>query len=229
MNSLTEYLIHSFIGLTLFYSVYAIFLRKHTFFSVNRFYLIGSVFLSLVIPFINFTVPVVSSDVSILLDSIQINGSKINSSISRYPLTSEIFFAIYFTGASIFGVRFIFQIIQILLLIRKHGITQTDGINFVLTDKNYSPFSFFNLVFINNEYNSESDFKKIIAHEQIHINQYHSVDLILIELLTIIHWFNPLVWFYRYSIKGLHEYLADEGVLIQGYDKIKYQTRYYFG
>jgi TonB family protein len=130
---------------------------------------------------------------------------------------------IYITGAAIFALRFIFQLGQLLWLVYQHGITRHEGMRVVFVESNYSPFSFFNLIFINRKEMNQENIREIIAHEQVHIRQKHSLDLILLELLTIVQWFNPVIWFYRTSVKSLHEYLADEGVLISGFDPVSYQ------
>jgi hypothetical protein len=85
-------------------------------------------------------------------------------------------------------------------------------------------FSFFNLIFINPEVFSKEEREQIISHEKVHASQYHSFDLILIELLAAAMWFNPLVWMMRKSIQLVHEYLADEGALHSGIDKVRYQA-----
>ena len=70
---------------------------------------------------------------------------------------------------------------------------------------------------------SGQDFNRIISHELIHIKQYHSIDILIMELVTIFHWFNPFVWPYKKSLKETHEYLADNGVIAQGCSPARYQ------
>jgi beta-lactamase regulating signal transducer with metallopeptidase domain len=65
---------------------------------------------------------------------------------------------------------------------------------------------------------------KIIAHEKVHIREYHWCDLIMIELLTVIFWFNPFIWFYEHSMRQNHEYLADKGVISMGYSEDQYRA-----
>ena len=67
------------------------------------------------------------------------------------------------------------------------------------------------------------DIKDIIEHEYVHIKQYHTFDILLLELILILQWFNPFVWPYKGSLKEIHEYLADDGVIAQGYDPAGYQ------
>jgi TonB family protein len=86
-----------------------------------------------------------------------------------------------------------------------------------------SPFSFFNWIFINAENNDAHRLKEIIAHEQIHAGQYHSVDNLAAELLCAFFWWNPFAWLIKKEIKINLEYLADKGVLNLGYDSKEYQ------
>jgi TonB family protein len=111
-----------------------------------------------------------------------------------------------------------------MIIVKKYKITRQDGANLVFVDKGYSPFSFFNLIFIRKEYYIDGKLTPVIAHEKIHIQQYHTLDLLLIEVATIIQWFNPFVWLLGRSLKGVHEFLADEGVLNKGFMKTDYQA-----
>jgi TonB family protein len=108
-------------------------------------------------------------------------------------------------------------------LVTEFGITRKQGIRMVFIDRNYQPFSFFGIVFIPENLKESDSLPQILEHERVHVRQVHSLDLLLMEILTILHWFNPFIWFYRRSLKSIHEYLADEGVIVKGYDKVNYQ------
>jgi hypothetical protein len=86
------------------------------------------------------------------------------------------------------------------------------------------PFSFFNVVFINPKFHTQDDMPEILAHEKVHIRENHWFDLLFIELLTVIFWFNPFIWLFEHAIKQNHEYLADKGVLAQGHNVGRYQA-----
>jgi len=133
-----------------------------------------------------------------------------------------ILFSVYLLGVLFFLTKFFFQLIKIFLLVRKYGINRQHGVNIVFTDKSFAPFSFFNLVFISKSETTDNK-REIIAHEQVHVKQRHTVDLIFMELLTLFQWFNPFVWLYKKSLKEIHEYLADDGVIEQGYNSADYQ------
>jgi len=214
------------ISLMLLYGIYWMFLRNDTFFVVNRAFLVISAMFSLVFPALQFNwlFPTeATSTYYAALDMVTINATRIENTFTQNLTLMQILMVVYLTGAAIFTVRFVIQITQLLLMVRKYGISQHEGLRIVFIDSNYSPFSFFNLIFINRKQINLENIKEIITHEQVHIRQNHSVDLILIELMTILQWFNPFVWFYRVSLKSIHEFLADEGVLLKGYNPVDYQ------
>lgn len=225
MDKLLLYLVQSGISLMMLYIVYWLFLSRDTFFQMNRVYLVSSVMFSLIFPLIpiNLTYGSVNETYMVMLDAIVINATKLQPAVYNHLNTFQIITIIYLTGLSIFLLRFIFQIGQLVFIIQKNGVSHHEGLNIVFIDRNYAPFSFFGLIFINRKKLTEESIREIIDHEQVHIKQRHSIDLILMELMTIFQWFNPVVWFYRNSIKSVHEYLADEGVLLKGYNSINYQ------
>lgn len=224
MENILIYLVRSFICLSVLYIVWWLFMSKDTFFTVSRFYLTSSVFLSLLVPLIDFSAFTNFGKVptAIMMQAVTIRPEEIQNVYANNLSFFQVIVVVYLTGVAIFTIRFLIQLFQLLGLIRKYGISKKDGLRFVFTDSNYAPFSFFGLIFLNSRF-SEQDLEKIVIHESVHIKQGHSHDLLLIELLTIIQWFNPFTWFYRKSVKSIHEYLADEGVLFRGIDKFNYQ------
>jgi TonB family protein len=226
MNDIISTVLQSSLSLAILFLIYHAFLRKDTFFKTNRIYLLLAMLLSVCIPFINVSVFIPSSSPGylVLLDPVIITSEKVQSTITENWNIFQVILIIYLTGVAIFSIRFIYQLTQLFFLIRRYGIRKKEGIHFVFTDKNFSPFSFFNLVFFNQADTESLDAKKIIAHERVHITQWHSLDLMLLEIITIIQWFNPFIWMYRHAIKTLHEYLADEGVLHSGVDVKVYRA-----
>jgi hypothetical protein len=131
---------------------------------------------------------------------------------------------VYFTGAAIFMVRLLTQTFILIQLMLMYRIKSTEGIWIVENEKYGLPFSFFNVVFINPKFHKQENLPEILAHEKVHIRENHWFDLLFIELLTVIFWFNPFIWFFERSIKQNHEYLADKGVLAQGHHVGRYQA-----
>jgi TonB family protein len=199
-------------------------MSKDTFFTVNRYYLTSSIFFSLTLPLFDFSAVTGFGNVTttIMMQVITVKPDEMQSIYNSNLSLFQVIVVVYFTGVAIFTIRFFLQIFQLLGLIKRYGITKNDGLKFVFTDSNYAPFSFFGLVFLNSKFNKD-DLEKIITHEKIHIRQWHSFDLIVLEVLTIVQWFNPFTWLYRSSLKSTHEFLADEGVLLKGFDRFSYQ------
>ena len=225
MNNLSMYLVETAICLVLFYSIYRIFLQKETFFLFNRYYLIATALLSFIIPALNFNFNG-NSDVIIynnVLSTVVVGADGFEQIVSNKLSTQQILTYLYAFGVAFFLFRLVLQIFQLLIIIKQNEIKHANNLRFVITNKNISPFTFLNIIFLNSSGISEKNMEKIIAHEQAHVKQLHFIDLIILELFTIVQWFNPVIWVYRKSLKEVHEYLADEDVLKQGYDSINYQ------
>lgn len=218
------YFTKTIISLSILYAVYRLFLRKETFFKFNRIYLIGSVIISMLMPgftVLNFTATN-SEPLYYVLNTVTITNNDLMTGYSGSSSLTQIVWIVYFAGVILFSLLFLFRIFQLILFIKKYGIINDGGVKYVITDGHYAPFSFFNLIFINNTINN-ADKEKVIVHERVHVNQFHSLDVLFFELLAIFQWFNPIVWLYKKSIKEVHEFLADEGVLTKGVEKSSYQ------
>lgn len=218
MNELLRYLLESGCCLAALYLVYGIFLSRDTFFVVNRIFLLSAVALSLIIPLIPYEWSPAGplATFAILLEPVRVSPETGSLTLLFNLRWFELAGIVYLTGVVIFGIRLAVQVLQLYLLVRRTGISRQDGLNLVFVDQGYSPFSFFNLLFIRKEYAGDPRLSAIIEHERIHIRQLHTVDLFFLELLTIVHWFNPFAWLLQRSVKTVHEYLADEGVLRKG-------------
>jgi hypothetical protein len=133
-------------------------------------------------------------------------------------------FTIYLFVAGLLFLRILFQTIKIVWMILRGVTERREGYTLVKYPGLGSGFSFMRWIFINPQELEEVALEDIIAHEQAHINQYHSVDSLFLNLLGCLLWFNPFIWMLRNSLQLVHEYLADEAVLERGIDKIRYQT-----
>ena len=219
MASFLQFLLESAVCLTLFYGIYWLLLKNETFFILNRVYLVSALVLSLVIPLTKVTSPLLTHEVAPLTFE----------SMSRTPETglflslSLVLGTVYALGVLILGARFISQLWRITHTIRNCPTQSCRDCRYVFIDTDTQPFSFFGHIFLNKEAISPHDLIRILAHERVHIKQYHSMDIILMELVTILQWFNPFVWPYKKSLKETHEYLADNAVIAQGCSAAGYQ------
>ena len=218
MTSFTAYLLESAAYLALFYVGFRLFLRKETYFKLNRVYLVCSLIFSLILPAFKITSPFFAARASVPMSLIPSSAAP-----AKTWGLGEILLLLYVLGAGLFLFRFIFHMIKLYYVVKKFRTTRINGIKIVSVDKDFSPFSFLNFIFINDKKLSEHNMRRIIAHEIIHIKQYHTFDILLIELFTVLQWFNPFVWPYKKSLQETHEFLADYGVIAQGFSTAKYQ------
>jgi len=225
MNALLLYLSESALCTALLYGVYWLFLRRDTFFMMNRMYLLGITAFSLIFPLVpfRFTPTGAAATFVYLFDPVIITPERIGHTVETHLPWIQIAGIVYVTGLAIFLVRFAVQLLQVFIIVKRSGIQRREGMRLVFVDQGYSPFSFFNLVFINETNISDDRLKAILTHEKVHVKQRHTLDLILGELLCIMQWFNPFAWLTGREMKAVHEFLADEGVLTAGISPSQYQ------
>ncbi|MFC2106972.1 M56 family metallopeptidase [Bacteroidota bacterium] len=226
MNDFLLYMIQASISMALFYGIYWLFLRKETYFHTNRFYLNISLIISALFPLFDYTyfLSNITNNYIVMLDPITITAKEINDGIQYNLSTFQVILIIYFTGLTIFSIRFLYQIFQLARIAFSGKVKVQNGVSYIISNKHISPFSFFNYIFLSSEELNQDESKGIIAHEKVHIKQKHSIDIILLEFFAIAFWFNPFIWLYKKSVKTIHEYLADEGVLTNGYKRNTYQS-----
>lgn len=224
METFIEYILKSSIYLSLLITFYRFLLKNEMHFKLNRIFLLVSILLSCL--FFPVLMKILTNSVgnkinTILLPEItfyQDTPKQIN--IAGYNIISMIV-NFYFFITGILLIRLLFQIFQIIRLYII-SINYKTNSTIIYTD-DHPPFSFFNLIFINKN-NCSNEIEKIILHEKVHVNQFHTLDILLVEIVCIFHWFNPFIWLYKASFREIHEYLADEGVINNGCDKKGYQS-----
>ncbi|WP_167610935.1 M56 family metallopeptidase [Maribellus sediminis] len=231
METFLIYLLNASGGIALFYMVFWFFLRHETFHTANRWFLIGSLGLAILLPAIplHYSVLVEPNSTSNGLKTISDSFKNIPVFTDTAETTSSIgwkqaLLLVYVTGAAIFLLRLLIQTFVLIHLMIKHHIKSLNGVRIIENEKYGLPFSFFNIIFINPKFHTQDDLPEILAHEKVHIRENHWFDLLIIELLTVIFWFNPFIWLFERSIKQNHEYLADKGVLAQGHTVARYQA-----
>ena len=224
-TTVVNFMLESGISLAIFALVYLLFLRKETFFVLNRIYLLGSVCFSILLPFIHFQVysempsimldevTITASGYQNLLQTVFVYSSTISGEIEKTIQSIGLIRFIYILGTAIFLFVFLYRILQITTLIMNNESELKNGIRIIKIDRDTTPFSFFNFVFIDKNNADGSGMKEMLAHEMEHVRQGHSVDVMILELLTIFLWFNPFFWLLKRSIRENHEFLADNGVL----------------
>jgi hypothetical protein len=219
MNALM-YLLQVNLYLLLFYSLYFVLLRNETFFKMNRFYLVGSALLSLAIPLVKlqwvkelflgeqvFQVTQKISNVISYEDVIsERNGNMLTVGTHSPSLSNlEILAIIYGFITLLFLLNFLRKLYQLKKALQSDNRSQA--------------FSFFNKIVVDDSLEGKDT---IIDHEMVHVRQWHSLDVIFLEIFTAFNWFNPIAFLYKKAIKDIHEFIADDTAASKLEDKSAY-------
>ena len=197
-------------GLLLLYGIYWCFLRQHTYFVANRFYLLAALFLSLAAPLLE--IPETAPEpVNLPTASIDLGEmSAVAVQESETMTAPDVLLLMYAIGFIFMLIRLGKRLGKLLLLIATHQ-RQTVG-NYVLVsveDAQIGSFSFFNYLIMNQQ-DQATHHDVILRHEAVHIRQRHSLDLLLVETLHVFLWFNPILILYKRSLQETHEFIADD-------------------
>ena len=187
----------------IFLLCYMLFLRKEKYHQLNRAYLLFSLMFSSLLPFIRFSIPKQS-----LLSNTQIF-------LTTVTKTSTIPFGtiLYVTVAVLFFILFLLKLFKVLRqIIRKHYV-EMNGLKVIDSPEHKVPFSFFHYVVVDFTTFEPYELDLVLRHEAAHARQRHTLDLLFVEVVGIVYWFNPFVWAYKSALKSLHEYAADAVVL----------------
>ena len=223
-----EFIIKSALTLALLYSLFYFILRKETFHRFNRCCLLFTLMASLLLPMVHISTShptAVNQAVMASTEYVTTLPTIVVTAETKAPLLTwnDVLAGVYWTGLCIMLLYLILQLVQTYLLI-KGGLRHTDkyGNTVILKEDIKSPFSIFHYIVMSVE-DYENHRRNILTHEQEHIRMYHSYDLLLLQVVKVLQWFNPFVWFLENDLKALHEYQADEAVINQGIDAKQYQ------
>lgn len=203
-----EYLLKASAVVAIFYICYKLFLQRETFFQSNRWFLLSGIVVALTIPFI--VIPIyVTKEAPALLNTIFYTGEPVpitnTTTLSLYDLLPYI----YVLGVVILTVKFFIEFGSLAKLMIGTKKERKHPFNHIVTNQNVSPFSFFNWIVYNPKQFNEDELKQVIIHERVHASQLHSLDIILIQLASIIFWFNPIIWLYKKDVQQNLEFIAD--------------------
>jgi TonB family protein len=229
MNTFLNYLIEANLGLIFFYGIYWLVLQKEDQFTFKRTYLLSSVVASLVFPF--FTIGVSTSLIPSLSQTtavqwlpeivIYANGNVKPEANSFFLNWSWITYA-YLIIAAVALILFLIRIFSLITLFKQSAHYTWKNYTVAESDKVQGVFSFFHFIFLSpGDLLAETEKQEILRHEEVHIKKLHSIDIILIQLLGIVFWFNPIVRSYKKSFVQIHEFEADARS-VEGHDVDEY-------
>jgi TonB family protein len=212
MEAFAVYLLKSVIWLTGFALVFILFLRNERFFLLNRIYLLAGILTSFLFPLISIHYTVILPVVSNFQSGSAVVSEIQNAGSSIIPDLKLLLLVLYVSGVLFVFTLMIKQGRSVFRAIKKSEIISFHPAKLIKTSDYTSAFSFFSYVFVNPSI-TDVETKEIMNHELVHIRQKHWFDLLLVQLLCMMQWFNPLVWIYIRFIRQNHEYLADKVAL----------------
>jgi len=216
-----EYLIKVSAILILFYTCYKLFLNRETFFESNRSFLLVGLITAFVLPLI-----VITKHIEIEPSAME--GAFVYSNSTQATVDNSInYMSIltysYLAGVLFFFGRFLFQFSSLVILYIKSTKQRVASFIYVITKNALSPFSFFNWIVFNPEHFNDTELEQIIIHEKVHAQQLHSVDILIVELTSILLWFNPFIWLYKKDLCQNLEFIADKNAQATTHCKKSYQ------
>lgn len=216
------YLLKVNLAIALFYLGYRLLLRKLTFYTLNRFYLLFALLFSFAYPLVDwaglFAAPaqeLPGSAVYLIPDWERVPAEAFNG----WPLL---------VGAVVLGAAWFFVkfVVRLLSLWRIHGQSHAatwQWFRYRQVSAAIQPFSFWRSIYVNVHNHADGELAEIFKHEQAHVSELHTLDVLLAELCSVLCWFNPAMWLFRHAVHENLEFIADWNVLRTGVDKQTYQ------
>ena len=223
------YAIKSAIFLSIMYIPYMLILRKESFFHFNRILLVCIMLLSLILPLCDFHSlsieinPIQHGMTTIILPTVTV-GAEEEMPVSDSINWINIMLYIYITGMIITALWKLVQIFPLYKTIHSCVLwkDKQNGITIYCHAQDIAPFSWFNTIVISeNDYQNNAN--EILCHEIGHIRHYHSLDILLVNIIETIQWWNPFSWLIASSLRDVHEYEADNEVRTSGVNIREYQ------
>jgi len=219
-------------GLTVvFFLAYTTLLKKETFFTPNRMFLLAGLFTSALMPLLVYTKIVWVTPEPVIAMPMQ--HIDVNNLIATPPqvVVPEAFtinwfyvaLAAYAAGFLFFMVHFLTDLYKVSRMLRNQKVIVKDGFKHIDSTSIQSPFSFFKYIVYNSASLYTQELNDIIAHEKVHSSQKHSLDVLISQLFCIVFWFNPFAWLYKKAISQNLEFIADAVATKHVADRKSYQ------
>lgn len=223
MEALYIYLIKSSGLIGLFYLGYHLMLRKETFFTTNRWFLLAGLFTSVALPLV-----VITKIIWVAPTSTAIDWSNVPMTTVVQEKTFEDYLPIligvsYGMGIAILLGKFAFDFYSLNTVLRGKLIQRQADFKFIDIAENVAPFSYFNTIVYNSSLYNPAELESILEHEKVHSDQNHTIDVLISRLFCVVFWFNPFIWLYKKAILQNLEFIADSEASKKISDKKAYQ------
>ena len=231
------YLLQASLIFLVFYGFYWFALRQETHYQLNRTLLLGIMWAALFLPILPFPhqltvvqeeiIPVETISRVIETDfqeSLDFETNVIQHETQTVHINwLQLLLIVYLTGAGLMALRLMFRMASILFLLSRSQVSYLGDFMIAESDEDFQPFSFFHIIFWGNPHHTEETRDQILQHELIHAQQWHSLDIIIAEIFSVLLWFHPLAKSLKRSIRLNLEYIVDSEMLDTGTDRKTYQ------
>lgn len=228
---MTRYLFFTVVGTALFWCVYRLLLRREHCLNVNRFFLLSTLALSLVLPLVHPQVavprPTVASGGGYLLElpgivaeapaaAVQQSVAEVSADAVRGVDVWTVLGVMYWAGVALSVLILVVRYGVLWHKLQKYVFVRQGRFRVAVTDREEPSFSFFRYIVAGRGGMTDAELQQVLRHERLHAAQGHSWDRLAVQLVCCLLWFDPFVWLYGRDLREVHEYLADEAVLQQG-------------
>ncbi|RFZ84375.1 M56 family peptidase [Mucilaginibacter terrenus] len=227
MPALFIFLIKVNVALLVFCAGYYLVLRHLTFYTLNRVYLITAIAFSTIYPKIDLTAFAerhenIAVPVQTVILKWRAPAVKLITPLA-HPDYWQWATLLFWTGVVLLTVRFTVQLVSLIKLHRNSHAANVMDHDVRLMSGDAAPFSFWRSIYVNPANHTPADLRSILLHEQVHVNGWHTLDILLAELSSIFYWFNPGVWLMKKAIRENIEFITDRKILNKGVDTRAYQ------
>ena len=228
METFYMYVLQVNVGLLVFYLLYRGLLARDTFLGMRRLYWWAAWVLAFLYPLVELGVwgrtetplQVVMADYA---EAMTVVVSAVAPEEAATWSWQDGVALLWVAGASALLLRMLVQLAVVCRLARRGKRVEWHGVRVLAVEGDNVPFSFFRWIFVQPGNHSEGELEEILAHEQAHVCQWHSLDVVVSELLCCLFWFNPAVWLAKRCVRQNLEFLADRAVVHSGFDRKNYQ------
>lgn len=225
MPDFIVYLLKANLSLALFYVAYHFYLKRLTFYTLNRCFLIFGIFFSFAYPLVNnlkhWLAPVQGNAVA--WERLIPDWQHINEQTRQLFDAWDAVVLFFWCMVLFFALRFMIRLYGLWQIHRQSNPSTFHFYSYRQVLLNINPFSFWKNIYLNPSKHQPYELTNILMHEQVHVNGLHTFDVILAEVVSILFWFNPSSWLLRKAIKENLEFITDREVLRSGADKKAYQ------
>mgnify|MGYP000386804326 FL=1 len=233
-TSILPYFLKVNLALAILYICYRLLFRNDTFFRLRRAVLLSVYLIAFLYPLLDISIwlstresvtEIVNyySTILPLKTVVAVDDTPLSTEADWLTIAESYMLLTYLAGITLLFLRCIIELFTVIRLRLRSPKQLINGTTIYVLPSQEEPYSFFGWIFASSESHTPPALEEILVHEKTHVRQLHSIDVVLGEIVCILCWINPFVWLLKKEISSNHEYLADEQVMLAGYNKKEYQ------